>query len=213
MMTFIQTGDEEGFTRSTRGDIGFKNETEDRVAFCEEGTGFWVLKGAVFCNVGGFFDNRASIEVAASSTNLDREGFTRSAGGDIRFEDAVEDEIAFWEEGTCIWVLEGAGFCNVGGFFNNRASIRAAASATNSSSKGNVAVGCNPSFYRMSCLLFLWRPRFWGCDNLVVLAIREKISLLTVDVKEHKEMEKARLEAVETSLCREVKELKQDKGI
>ncbi|GJT38718.1 putative reverse transcriptase domain-containing protein [Tanacetum coccineum] len=76
--------------------------------------------------------------------------------------------------------------------------------------------------------------------NPVVLALREKISSMTADVKEHKgslyrmmlesqkwegyqvtlstldlkvdslEVEKARLEAVEASLCREVEELKQD---
>ncbi|GKA90461.1 reverse transcriptase domain-containing protein [Tanacetum coccineum] len=70
---------------------------------------------------------------ARSSHPIDREGFTRSVGGDIRFEDEAEDGVAFWEEGTGIWVLEGAGFYNVGGFFDNRSSIRAAASAMNSS--------------------------------------------------------------------------------
>nr|GEU75716.1 hypothetical protein [Tanacetum cinerariifolium] len=48
-------------------------------------------------------------------------------------------------------------------------------------------------------------------QNPVVLALREKISSLTVDVKEHKEVEKARLEAVKASLHREVEELKQDR--
>ncbi|GJW30838.1 hypothetical protein Tco_0047713 [Tanacetum coccineum] len=48
-------------------------------------------------------------------------------------------------------------------------------------------------------------------QNHAVLFLREKISSLTADVKEHKEAEKARLEAVEASLCREVEELKQDK--
>nr|GEV54977.1 putative transposase (putative), gypsy type [Tanacetum cinerariifolium] len=43
----------------------------------------------------------------------------------------------------------------------------------------------------------------------VVLALQEKISLLTADVKEHKE--KARLEAIEASLRKEVEELKQDR--
>ncbi|GKB55310.1 hypothetical protein Tco_0906063 [Tanacetum coccineum] len=42
-------------------------------------------------------------------------------------------------------------------------------------------------------------------------ALREKISSLTADVKEHKEVDKARLEDVKASLCREVEELKQDK--
>ncbi|GJT51526.1 hypothetical protein Tco_0977683 [Tanacetum coccineum] len=44
-------------------------------------------------------------------------------------------------------------------------------------------------------------------QNPAVLVLREKISSLTADVKEHK----ARLEAVEASLHREVEELKQDK--
>ncbi|GKD56970.1 hypothetical protein Tco_1290357 [Tanacetum coccineum] len=48
-------------------------------------------------------------------------------------------------------------------------------------------------------------------QNPGVLALREKISSLTADVKEHKEAEKARLEAVEASLRREVEELKQDR--
>nr|GEV31443.1 hypothetical protein [Tanacetum cinerariifolium] len=48
-------------------------------------------------------------------------------------------------------------------------------------------------------------------QNLIVLALWEKIYSLTVDVKEHKEADKARLEAVEASLHREVEELKQDK--
>nr|GEX26567.1 hypothetical protein [Tanacetum cinerariifolium] len=47
--------------------------------------------------------------------------------------------------------------------------------------------------------------------NPVVLAILEKISLLISDVREHKEAKKARLEVVEASLRREVKELKQDR--
>ncbi|GJY15598.1 hypothetical protein Tco_0386020 [Tanacetum coccineum] len=41
-------------------------------------------------------------------------------------------------------------------------------------------------------------------QNLVVLALRKKISSLAADVKEHKEADKARLEAVETSLRREI---------
>ncbi|GJW55827.1 probable xyloglucan endotransglucosylase/hydrolase protein 30 [Tanacetum coccineum] len=45
--------------------------------------------------------------------------------------------------------------------------------------------------------------------NHVVLALREKISSLTADVKEHKD--KAKLKAVEMSLCEEVVELKQDR--
>ncbi|GJU04199.1 hypothetical protein Tco_1114537 [Tanacetum coccineum] len=49
-------------------------------------------------------------------------------------------------------------------------------------------------------------------QNLAVLTLREKISSLTADVKEHKEAEKDRLEAVEVSLRREVEELKQDRG-
>ncbi|GKA42161.1 hypothetical protein Tco_0734821 [Tanacetum coccineum] len=48
-------------------------------------------------------------------------------------------------------------------------------------------------------------------QNPAILALREKISSLTADVKEHKEAEKARLEAVEASLRREVEELKQDR--
>nr|GEV76088.1 hypothetical protein [Tanacetum cinerariifolium] len=48
-------------------------------------------------------------------------------------------------------------------------------------------------------------------QNHVVLALREKISSLTVDVKEHKEVDKARLEAIEASLRREVGELKKDR--
>ncbi|GJT02673.1 hypothetical protein Tco_0823842 [Tanacetum coccineum] len=48
-------------------------------------------------------------------------------------------------------------------------------------------------------------------QNLDVLALREKISSLTADVKEHKEADKARLKPVEVSLRREVKELKQDR--
>ncbi|GJV94919.1 hypothetical protein Tco_1546496 [Tanacetum coccineum] len=44
--------------------------------------------------------------------------------------------------------------------------------------------------------------------NPAILALRDNISLLTADVKEHKEAEKARLEAVEVYLCREVEELK-----
>ncbi|GKF59381.1 hypothetical protein Tco_0176167, partial [Tanacetum coccineum] len=48
-------------------------------------------------------------------------------------------------------------------------------------------------------------------QNPAVLALWEKISSLTVDVKEHKEADKARLEAVEVSLRREVEELKQDR--
>ncbi|GKF87896.1 hypothetical protein Tco_0258773 [Tanacetum coccineum] len=68
------------------------------------------------------------------------EGFKRSAEGEIGFTDGAEDGVAFWEEGAGIWVLEGASFCKVGGFFDNRASIGAAASATNSSYQGNIAV-------------------------------------------------------------------------
>ncbi|GKF80532.1 hypothetical protein Tco_0239134, partial [Tanacetum coccineum] len=41
-------------------------------------------------------------------------------------------------------------------------------------------------------------------QNHVVLVLQEKISLLIADVKEHKEAEKARLVAIEASLCREV---------
>nr|GEW53766.1 reverse transcriptase domain-containing protein [Tanacetum cinerariifolium] len=37
--------------------------------------------------------------------------------GDIGFEAETKDGIASWEEGTCIWVLEGTCFCRVGGFF------------------------------------------------------------------------------------------------
>nr|GEU31948.1 probable xyloglucan endotransglucosylase/hydrolase protein 30 [Tanacetum cinerariifolium] len=48
-------------------------------------------------------------------------------------------------------------------------------------------------------------------QNPVVLALREKISSLTADVTKHKEADKARLEAVEVSLHREVEELKQDR--
>ncbi|GKD83661.1 hypothetical protein Tco_1350500 [Tanacetum coccineum] len=48
-------------------------------------------------------------------------------------------------------------------------------------------------------------------QNHVVQALREKISVLTANVKEHKEAEKARLEAVKASLRREVEEPKQDK--
>ncbi|GJY06982.1 hypothetical protein Tco_0374036 [Tanacetum coccineum] len=44
----------------------------------------------------------------------DGEGFIISAGEDIGFENGAEDGVASWEEGTCIWVLEGAGFCRVG---------------------------------------------------------------------------------------------------
>nr|GEX41854.1 hypothetical protein [Tanacetum cinerariifolium] len=50
---------------------------------------------------------------------------------------------------------------------------------------------------------FDWSP--------VVLALQEKISSLSSDVKEHKEAYKAMLEAVELSLRREVEELKQDR--
>nr|GEW47231.1 hypothetical protein [Tanacetum cinerariifolium] len=46
-------------------------------------------------------------------------------------------------------------------------------------------------------------------QNPAVLALQENISSLATDVKEHKD--KARLEAVEASLRREVKELKQDR--
>nr|GEY54811.1 hypothetical protein [Tanacetum cinerariifolium] len=48
-------------------------------------------------------------------------------------------------------------------------------------------------------------------QNPDVLALQEKISSLNVDVKEHKEVDKARLEAVEVSLHKEVRELKQDR--
>nr|GEV25891.1 RNA-directed DNA polymerase, eukaryota [Tanacetum cinerariifolium] len=48
-------------------------------------------------------------------------------------------------------------------------------------------------------------------QNPTILALREKISSLTADVTEHKEANKARLEAIEVSLRREVKELKQDR--
>ncbi|GKF47007.1 hypothetical protein Tco_0136809, partial [Tanacetum coccineum] len=50
-------------------------------------------------------------------------------------------------------------------------------------------------------------------QNLVVLALRKKISSLAADVKEHKEADKARLEAVETSLRREIKELNDELGM
>ncbi|GJR76925.1 hypothetical protein Tco_0089290 [Tanacetum coccineum] len=46
-------------------------------------------------------------------------------------------------------------------------------------------------------------------QNPAILVLRENISSLTADVKGHKE--KARLEAVDASLCREVEELKQDR--
>ncbi|GJU33536.1 hypothetical protein Tco_1181890 [Tanacetum coccineum] len=46
--------------------------------------------------------------------------------------------------------------------------------------------------------------------NPTVVALREKISTLSTEVKEHK-AEKARLEAVEVSLRKEVEELKQDR--
>ncbi|GJX29468.1 reverse transcriptase domain-containing protein [Tanacetum coccineum] len=52
------------------------------------------------------------------------EGFIRSAGGDIGFKDGAKDGVAFWEE----------------------ASIRAAASATNSSSQGNIALACEKNY-------------------------------------------------------------------
>nr|GFA16419.1 hypothetical protein [Tanacetum cinerariifolium] len=48
-------------------------------------------------------------------------------------------------------------------------------------------------------------------QNPAILALQEKISSLTADVTEHKEADKARLEAVEVSLHREVEELKQDR--
>nr|GEZ16533.1 hypothetical protein [Tanacetum cinerariifolium] len=48
-------------------------------------------------------------------------------------------------------------------------------------------------------------------DNPAILALQEKISSLTADVTENKEADKARLEAVEVSLHREVEELKQDR--
>nr|GEY84534.1 hypothetical protein [Tanacetum cinerariifolium] len=48
-------------------------------------------------------------------------------------------------------------------------------------------------------------------QNPDVLALREKISSLTADVKEQKEPNKARLKAVEASLHKEVEELKQDR--
>ncbi|GJW85313.1 hypothetical protein Tco_0158458 [Tanacetum coccineum] len=48
-------------------------------------------------------------------------------------------------------------------------------------------------------------------QNPVVLVLRDKISSPTAHVKEHKEVEKARLEAVEASFRREVEELKQDR--
>ncbi|GKA88099.1 hypothetical protein Tco_0809863 [Tanacetum coccineum] len=46
-------------------------------------------------------------------------------------------------------------------------------------------------------------------DNPAILALQEKISSLTADVKEHKD--KARLEAIEASLHKEVEELKKDR--
>nr|GEW87629.1 hypothetical protein [Tanacetum cinerariifolium] len=48
-------------------------------------------------------------------------------------------------------------------------------------------------------------------QNPAVLDLWENISSLTVDVKEHKKADKVRLDAVEASLRREVKELKQDR--
>nr|GEZ91062.1 hypothetical protein [Tanacetum cinerariifolium] len=48
-------------------------------------------------------------------------------------------------------------------------------------------------------------------QNPAVLDLWENISSLTVDVKEHKEADKVRLDAVKASLRREVKELKKDR--
>ncbi|GKG18901.1 hypothetical protein Tco_0376000, partial [Tanacetum coccineum] len=48
-------------------------------------------------------------------------------------------------------------------------------------------------------------------QNPDVLVLREKISSLTADIKEHKEAEKARLEPIEASLRKEVEELKKDR--
>ncbi|GKA96760.1 hypothetical protein Tco_0818855 [Tanacetum coccineum] len=48
-------------------------------------------------------------------------------------------------------------------------------------------------------------------QNPAVLAFWEKISSLSAEVKEHKEADKARLEAVKASLCGEIKDLRQDK--
>nr|GFB37097.1 hypothetical protein [Tanacetum cinerariifolium] len=47
--------------------------------------------------------------------------------------------------------------------------------------------------------------------NHAVLALWEKFSSLTADVKEHKEADKARFEAIKASLRRKVEELKQDR--
>ncbi|GKD66192.1 reverse transcriptase domain-containing protein [Tanacetum coccineum] len=77
---------------------------------------------------------------ARSSHPIYGEGFIRLVGGDFGFEDGAEDGVTLWEEGTGIWVPKGVGFYNMGGFFNNRASIGVATSATNSSSQGNLAV-------------------------------------------------------------------------
>ncbi|GJV84797.1 reverse transcriptase domain-containing protein [Tanacetum coccineum] len=43
-----------------------------------------------------------SLVKTTKGTSLHREGFTRSAGGDIRFEDKAKDGVAFQEEGTGI---------------------------------------------------------------------------------------------------------------
>nr|GEW61707.1 reverse transcriptase domain-containing protein [Tanacetum cinerariifolium] len=61
-------------------------------------------------------------------------------GGGMGFKAGVEDGVASWEEGTCIWVLEGIGFCKVGGFFDSKASTEAEASATYSFNQENMAV-------------------------------------------------------------------------
>ncbi|GKF88596.1 hypothetical protein Tco_0259473, partial [Tanacetum coccineum] len=67
--------------------------------------------------------------------------FEVSAGGDIGFKEGAEDGVASWEEGTCIWVLEGTCFSRVGGgFFYSKASTKPEASATYSFNQENVAV-------------------------------------------------------------------------
>nr|GEU48538.1 hypothetical protein [Tanacetum cinerariifolium] len=78
------------------------------------------------------YHNTRSSHPSDLHSSGDGEGFTKSAIGDSGFKDGAEDGVAFWEEGTCAWVLEGKGFYNTGGFFDNKASIGAMASATNS---------------------------------------------------------------------------------
>nr|GEW81992.1 hypothetical protein [Tanacetum cinerariifolium] len=59
------------------------------------------------------------------------------------------------------------------------------------------------------CSRLWWIMQLTKEPNPAVLALWEKISSLTIDVKEHKD--KARLEAVEASLHREIEELTQDR--